>query len=185
MALSRDQKEAVVDEVSRLLTDSKLTVIARYSGTSVKAMQDLRKHAKNSETQVRVIKNRLAKTAIAKNDNFKNINTSFLKGQLMYAFNAQDEVAPAQSLAEFAKEQPQIEFIAAIAADGTFLPAEEVKLLANLPSKQQLRGQLAGLIESPLSGFTAVVGANLRGVLNVLNARAQTREFKKLTNISI
>lgn len=171
MALSRDKKEAVVEEVAQLLSSSKLTVVARYSGTSVKAMQDLRRQAGSSGTQVRVVKNRLAKTAIAKNDNLKDIDTNFLTGQLMYAFNSQDDVASAQSLAEFAKAQPQIEFVAGIMADGTVLPAVEVKLLASLPSKQQLRGQLVGLIALPLSGFTAVLQANLRSVVNVLGAR--------------
>ena len=173
MALSREKKETVVEEVARLLADSKLTVVASYSGTSVVAMQELRKHARNSETTVRVVKNRLAKAAIAKNDNLKGINTAFLSGQLMYAFNSQDEVAPAQSLAQFAKSESQIKFVGPISADGTVLPADEVQLLANLPTKQQLRGQLAGLIESPLRGFTTVIEANLRSVINVLSARAQ------------
>ena len=177
MALSRDKKETVVDEVARLLADSKLTVVARYSGTPVKSMQELRKHARESQTKVRVIKNRLAKAAILNDDRLKGVDTGFLTGQLMYAFNSSDDLAPAQALAEFSKSQPQIEFVAGITADGTVLLAEEVKILASLPSKQLLRGQLVGLIATPLGQFTAMLEASLQSMLNVLNARARPKQL--------
>src|SRR5580704_10143178 len=101
MALSRDKKNQVVAEVAELLSEAKLTVVANYPGTSVKAMQQLRRQARENGTSVRVIKNRLFKQALATNDKFKDLDTSLLKGQLLYAFNSSDEVAPAQSLANF------------------------------------------------------------------------------------
>jgi large subunit ribosomal protein L10 len=92
---------------------------------------------------------------------------------LMYAFNAEDELAPAQALADFAKQQPQIEFIGGLNADGELLSAEDIKVLASLPSKQQLRAQLVGTVAAPLSGFVNIMSGNIRGVLNVLGARAE------------
>jgi large subunit ribosomal protein L10 len=166
MALSKDRKTEVVAEVGRLLVDSKLTVIAKYAGTSVKSLQALRAEAKQNGTKVSVVKNRLV-------IKFKDFDTSLLIGQLMYAFNADDEVAPAQVLANFAKSEPQIEFIGGINADGQLLSADDVKALASLPSKDQLRAQLVGTIAAPLSGFVNVLSGNVRGVLNVLNARAE------------
>jgi len=174
MALSKDKKREVVAEVAKLLEDAKLTVVANYPGTSVQAMQQLRRQARENGTNVRVIKNRLFKQALLGNERFKDIDISQLKGQLLYAFNDQDEVAPAQSLAQFAKEQPQIEFVAGINADGQLLSADDVKILASLPTKDQLRGQLVGIIASPLSGLVGVMNANLRGVLNVLEARSES-----------
>lgn len=174
MALTKDQKKDVVEEVSNLLENSKLTVIAQYKDTSVKQMQELRKSARESETLVKVIKNRLVIKAIKANDRFSTVNTDSINGQLLYAFNAVDEVAPAQSLATFAKKNPSIKFVAGLTSDGQLISAEDVAALAALPSKDQLRAQLVGTIAAPLSGFMNVLSGNVRGVLNVLQARADS-----------
>lgn len=173
MALSKDKKIQVVSDVTGLLDASKLTVVAKYSGTSVKAMQQLRRDAHDSGTTISIVKNRLVKKALANSQQLADTDTSILSGQLMYAFNAEDEVAPAQVLAKFAKTEPQIEFIGAFSADGRLLSADDVKALAALPSKDQLRAQLVGTISAPLSGFVNVLSGNIRGVLNVLSAHAE------------
>ncbi|MEX1995336.1 MAG: 50S ribosomal protein L10 [Candidatus Saccharimonadales bacterium] len=173
MALSKDKKTAIIADVSRLLAESRLTVIARYQGTPVKSMQELRRQASEDGTQVRVIKNRLFKKALAADERFKGTDGTDFIGQLLYAFNSQDEVAPAQSLARFAKTESQIEFVGALTADGTVLAPQDVKSLAALPGKDQLRAQLAGTIAAPLSSFVNVMAGNIRGVLNVLTARAE------------
>src|SRR6185437_3437067 len=97
-----------------------MTVVAAYPGTTVKAMQALRKQARGNGTQLRVVKNRLVIKAIQQNDALKSADTSSLTGQLVYAFNSSDEVAPAQVIANFAKTNPTLEFVGAISADGTF-----------------------------------------------------------------
>jgi large subunit ribosomal protein L10 len=173
MALSREKKEEVVRDMADLLSSSKLTVVAKYGGTSVKSMQSLRRSARDNGTEIRVVKNRLFKLAAKNDDRFKNIDTDQLVGQLLYAFNSEDEVAPAQSLANFAKSETQIEFVGGFTSDGQFIDATDVKALASLPGKQQLRGQLVGTIAAPLSGFANVLAGNVRGVLNVLTARSE------------
>ena len=172
MALTREKKEQVVEQIEKLLADSKLTVVAKYQGTPVKAMQQLRREALDGGTTLRVVKNRLFKKALESNDLLKDIDSSDLVGQLLYAFNSQDEVAPARSLADFAKTNPQIEFVAAITPDGQLLEAIAVKELASLPTKSLLRAQLISTVSAPVSGFVNVLTGNIRGVLNVLNARA-------------
>lgn len=173
MALTKDKKNQIITDITSLLESSKLTVVATYQGTPVKAMQTLRKQARENATLVRVFKNRLVMKAMSNSELTKDTDTDALKGMLLYAFNPEDEVAPAQVLAEFAKTQPSIKFVGAITADGTFIGAEDVTALASLPSKEQLRGILVGTIAAPLSGFVNVLSGNLRGVLNVLNARAE------------
>ncbi len=174
MALTKTKKHEVVAELSELLTTSKLTVVAKYEGTPVKAMQALRREARESNTTVKVIKNRLVIKALGKDEVLKNADTAALNGMLLYAFNSDDEVAPAQALANFAKKQPTLEFVGALTPEGTFMSAEDVKALASLPSKDQLRAQLVGTIGAPLSGFVNVLAGNVRGVLNVLQARADS-----------
>ena len=174
MALTKDKKNEVVSEVVSLLSESKLTVVAQYTGTTVKAMQDLRKQASENDTVVRVVKNRLVKQALAQVETLKSADVSELKDQLLYAFNSVDEVAPAQVLNNFAKTEPSIQFVGAFTAEGLFIGADDVKALASLPSKDQLRGIWVGTIAAPLSGFANVLAGNVRGVLNVLNARAES-----------
>lgn len=173
MALTKERKEQVIAEVGNLLSDSKLTVIAKYQGTSVKAMQQLRREAAVDGTTLRVVKNRLFKKAIESNDLLKDIDSSDLVGQLLYAFNSEDEVASARSLAEFAKTNPQIDFVAAITSDGQLLPAAVVKDLARLPTKKVLQAQLIGAIGAPVSSFVNVLVGNVRSILNILNAQAE------------
>lgn len=173
MALTKDEKQHVVADVSELLSHSKLTVVAQYQGTGVKQMQELRRSARDTGTVVRVVKNRLVRQALLATDSLKDTDTSALTGQLLYAFNADDEVAPAQALANFAKQNPTIEFVGAITADGQFMAVDDVKSLASLPSKDQLRAQLIGTINAPLTGFVNVLSGNLRGFINVLSAKAE------------
>ena len=173
MALTKDKKQQIVDEVAKLLQDSKLTVVAKYDGTGVKAMQQLRRDARANGTKVKVVKNRLVVQALKSTDSLKDVDTAALEGMLLYAFNSEDEVAPAQSLNAFAKKNPSLKFVGAITAEGLFIPDTDVKVLANLPSKDQLRAQLVGTIGAPLSGFANVLAGNVRGVLNILNARSE------------
>ena len=173
MALTKDKKQQVISEVAVLLSESKLTVVAKYEGAGVKALQQLRRDAKQSGTEVKVVKNRLVVQALKATDNLKEADTTALEGMLLYAFNSEDEVAPAQNLNNFAKTNPTLQFVGAITADGQFIPVDDVKALANLPSKEQLRGMLVGTIAAPLSGFANVLAGNVRGVMNVLNARAE------------
>lgn len=172
MALTKEKKNDVVAEVAQLLADSKMTVVAKYQGTSVKSMQELRKNARDNGTKILVVKNRLLKKAIAADERFKDVDTAAITGQLMYAFNSSDEVAPAQALANFAKDQPQIEFVGAISAEGRLLDASEVKTLASLPSKDQLIAETIAMLLSPVGDVVGALGGNLHGLLDGLAAKA-------------
>ncbi len=173
MALTKDKKHQVVDEISQLLDTSKMTVITAYRGTPVKAMQQLRRESRTGGTTIKVVKNRLMVKALEASEMFKDTDKSALTGMLAYAFNPIDEVAPAQAIANFAKTQPTLEFVGAFTDDGQFISADDVRALASLPSKDQLRAQLIGTISAPLSGFVNVLSGNIRSVLNVLSARAE------------
>ena len=172
MALTKDKKHAVVTEVSELLSTSKMTVIVKYQGTTVKALQMLRRQARDNSTKAKVIKNRLVKQAIAKTEGLKGIDTDALEGMLLYAFNSEDEVAPAQILAQFAKTNPTIEFVGAISAAGKFLSAEEVKALATLPSKDQLIAQVVATLSTPLNDVVSGLSGNLHGLLDGIQVKA-------------
>jgi large subunit ribosomal protein L10 len=172
MALTKAKKHEVVSEVSELLAASKLTVVAQYQGTTVKAIQALRKEAKGNGTKVSVIKNRLVIKALEANDTLKDVDSSALSGQLLYAFNAEDEVAPAQILNTFAKTNPSVQFVGAITADGQFMSADDVKSLATLPSKNELIAQVVATLLSPVHDVTNGLSGNLHALLDGVEAKA-------------
>ena len=172
MALTKGKKDEVVSEIADLLQSSKMTIVAKYQGTTVKSIQDLRRQAKDSGTKVKVVKNRLVIKAIQQTDALKDVDTSALSGMLLYAFNAEDEVAPAQSLDTFAKKNPSIEFVGAISADGKFLDAASVKDLAGLPSKNQLIAQVIATLQSPVNDITNALSGNLHALLDGVKEKA-------------
>jgi large subunit ribosomal protein L10 len=172
MALTKNEKNDVISEVAELLKTSKMTVVAKYEGTTVKALQSLRKEAKSNGTRVKVVKNRLVIQAILATDAVKNVDTSSLQGMLLYAFNGEDEVAAAQILNTFAKKNPTLVFVGAISADGTFVSASDVKALAGLPSKNQLIAGLINTLNGPVNGVMSGLGGNLHALLDGIAAKA-------------
>lgn len=173
MALTKDKKNEVVAEVSDLLKSSKMTVVAKYQGTTVKALQQLRRDSRANGTRVKVVKNRLVIQALKSVDALKSVETNELQGMLLYAFNGEDEVAPAQILASFAKANPSLEFVGAISAEGKFLNADDVKALATLPSKENLIAQVVATLLSPVNDVTNALSGNLHALLDGVEAKAQ------------
>ena len=128
--------------------------------------------AKGNGTKVKVVKNRLVIKAIQQNDTLKDADTSELQGMLLYAFNADDEVAPAQILSKFAKQNPTIEFVGAITGEGKFISSDEVKALAILPSKNELIAQVVATLLSPVNDITNALSGNLHALLDGVEAKA-------------
>lgn len=172
MALSKSQKNDVIREVSDLLETSKMTVVAKYQGTPVKALQQLRRDARQNGTRIKVVKNRLVIQALQSSETLKAADTGELQGMLLYAFNSQDEVAAAQALKNFAKQNPTIEFVGAISAEGVFVGTDEVKALAELPGKDQLIAQVVANLLSPVNDVTGAISGNLHGLLDAVGAKA-------------
>lgn len=172
MALSKQKKDQVVAEVSELLQASKMTVVTEYKGTPVKALQDLRRQGRDNGTVFKVVKNRLVRKAVESNEALKSADTSALEGMLLYAFNSEDEVAPAQVIADFAKKQKSLTFVGAITAQGTFIDADAVKELSELPSKPELIAQVVSTLLSPVHDVTNGLSGNLHALLDGVEAKA-------------
>lgn len=172
MALTKNQKNDVVSEVSDLLSSSKMTVVAKFQGTTVKALQGLRRDARANGTKVKVVKNRLVIKAVQQNDSLKTADTSALQGMLLYAFNDQDEVAPAKALADFAKANPNVKFVGAITPEGVFASASEVQALAALPSKNEMIAQVLATLQSPVNDIMNGLSGNLHALLDGVEAKA-------------
>lgn len=172
MAISRQKKESVVAGVVEQLSSSKMTAVAQYQGLSVADVQELRRAARENGTTIKVVKNRLVRVALSQIDALKDVDASSLNGQLLYAFNADDEVAAAQVLATFAKTHPAMQLTGAISAEGHLLSADEVTALASLPSKNQLIGEVIAQLLSPVNDVTNALSGNLHALLDGIEAKA-------------
>ena len=97
---------------------------------------------------------------------YKDTDTSALEGQLLYAVSSEDEVAPAQVLAKFAKEHEALELKGAFSGEGVNLSEQDVKDLSMLPSKDQLIGQVVDMLLSPVNDVTNGLSGNLHALLD-------------------
>lgn len=172
MAISRDKKQALVKELTDILGQSKMTVAAKYDGTSVADMQKLRRSAREAGVGIKVVKNRLVVTSMKQSKNFANSDTSLLTGQLLYAYSAEDEVAPAQVINKLATEIPTLSLVAGFDNSGLALDTESVKALAGLPSKQQLIAEVVAQLLSPVHDTTNALSGNLHALLDGVEAKA-------------
>ena len=174
MAISRDKKQQLVTELNDLFSTAKSTAAATYQGVTVAEMQELRKMAREANVEIKVVKNRLVRVAMGAHDVLKEADTSLLKGQLIYAFSKDDEIAPAQVLAKFSKTVPAIDLVAGFDNTGASFDTAAVKALASLPTKDQLRGQVVSVIAAPLTQFLGVANGAQRGFAQVLSQRAES-----------
>lgn len=172
MAISRDKKQALVEELTNLLSDAKMTVFAQYNGVDVASLQQLRRAAREQGVTIKVVKNRLVRVALSKIDGLKDVTTTDMKGQLLYAISSEDEVAPAQVLAKFAKDHPEIVFAGGFSGEGATLSAAQVTDLAKLPSKNQLIGEVVAQLLSPVNDVTNALSGNLHALLDGLAEKA-------------
>lgn len=173
MAITRDKKQSLVGELSEILASAKMTVYAHYDGLTVSDMQLLRRAAREQAITIKVVKNRLVRVAISQNEQLKGVDTSALTGQLLYASSSDDEVAPPQVLAKFAKSNPNLKIAGAISAQGELLSVEDVKTLSSLPSKNELIAQVLAMLTSPISDVMSGLSGNLHALLDGVEAKAQ------------
>lgn len=172
MAISRNKKEALVTELGDAIRSSKMVVFAGYTGIDVEDMQELRRTAREQGVTIKIVKNRLVKVALSGIDSAKNVDTSLMKGQLLYAYSADDEVIPAKVLAEFSVAHPEIKLVGAFNGTGTSLGTDEVVALSKLPTKNELIAQTVATLLSPLNDTMNALSGNLHGLLDGIRDHA-------------
>lgn len=171
MAISRDKKQTVVSDLGQLLGDAKLTAFASYQGLTVADLQQLRRAAREQNVTIKVVKNRLVRVAMQQTSNLKDADASTLKGQLLYAIG-DDEVAPAQLLAKFAKTHEALKLVGGVSAEGKMLDTAEVNALATMPSKNELIAQVMATLASPVHDVLGGLSGNLHALLDGIEAKA-------------
>ena len=170
MAVTREKKEQVVEQLTAELGRIKIVVLTDYRGLTVAESEELRAKLREEGIDYWVTKNTLLKLALKQNQQYKDVDLSVFKGPMALALAYEDEVAAPKVIFQYAKQHQALEIVGAITGDGSLLTSADVKALASLPTREQLLGQLVGTIAAPLTGFMAVMSGNLRGIINVINA---------------
>jgi len=167
--VDRTEKSAVVGELNQTFQESGVVVITRQSGMTVTESSDLRVKMREAGARYKVTKNRLARLAL-KGTPYEALEEHFT-GTTSIATSA-DPVAAAKVAVEFAKKNDKIEIICG-ALGNKVLDAKGVEALAKLPSIEELRAKLLGVIVAPATKVAGVLNATPQKVVGVLEARAR------------
>jgi large subunit ribosomal protein L10 len=166
--VERAVKQEVVTELKGVFSAANSVVVAHYAGLTVAEMQALRRQARQTGTTVKVAKNRLAKIALEGTD-VASI-APLLKGPTLIAYSS-DPVGASKVAVDFAKAHEKFVILGG-AMGKTALDPNGVKALAALPSLDELRGRIVGLIKAPATKIAQVINAPAAKVARVVHAYA-------------
>ena len=156
MALNLEDKKALVAEVSAVAATALSVVAAEYRGLTVSQMTDLRLKARTAGVYVRVVKNTLARKAMA-GTSFECMS-AVLKGPLVLAFSKDDPGAAARVVKAFAKDNDKL-VTTAVSLGGQLLAASALDKVASLPTREQALAQLLGVMKAPIQKLAATLAA--------------------------
>ena len=156
---SLENKKVLVSEITEKMKDAKSFIVTDYRGLNVAQVTKLRSELRNAGIEYRVLKNTLM-TIAADDAGLEGIQDYF-KGPTAVAFGYDDAVAPAQILSKFAKEFDALEIKAGV-LEGKAIGYDEIKALAELPSREVLLAKLANVMQSPIAGMANVLQGPIR-----------------------
>lgn len=155
-AAAIEKKKQIVEEITEKLKSSVSTVVVDYRGLNVSDITELRKQLREAGVEFKVYKNSMARRA-ADAAELSGLNEA-LVGPNAIAFSTEDVVAPAKILNSFAKENEALEIKAGV-IEGNIATVEEIKALAELPSREGLLSMLLSVLQAPMRNFALVTKA--------------------------
>jgi large subunit ribosomal protein L10 len=173
MALRLDDKKALVAEVAGVAATAQSVVAAEYRGLTVSQMTELRSKARASGVYLRVVKNTLARRAVA-GTQFEVVGEK-LKGPLVLAFSKEDPGAAARLVKDFAKANDKL-VPTVLSLGGSLLDAKDIDRVASLPTLEAARASLLGLLQAPMSKLVRTVNEPHAQLVRVLAAHKDKLE---------
>jgi large subunit ribosomal protein L10 len=170
MALRLEDKKQLVKEVNAVAGDSVTAVAAEYRGLSVAEMTELRREARSAGVYMRVVKNTLARRAVEGTD-FECMQET-LKGPILLAFAKDDPGAAARVIKDFAKEHDALQAVS-LSAGGQVMPGSDLAKLADLPTLDQARAMLLGVLMAPMGKLVRTLAEPGAMLARTLSARAE------------
>ncbi|OUM95040.1 MAG: 50S ribosomal protein L10 [Thermobacillus sp. ZCTH02-B1] len=151
-----EEKARLVEEITQKLRESAATVLTDYRGLNVAQVTELRRKLREAGVEFKVLKNTLVRRATAQAE-LTELDAA-LTGPTAIAFGKDDPVAPAKILSEFAKENEALQIKGGV-VEGRVVSVEEIKALANLPSREALLSMLLSMLQAPIRNFALAVKA--------------------------
>lgn len=173
MPLSREQKTALLASYQQGWAQAPHAFLLDYKGITVPQVTELRARVREQGGQYLVVKNTLALRAI-EGQALDGLKAQF-EGPTAVVYSDGDPVPLAKALTEFAKTAPVLEFKGAIVEQRT-VPAEQIREIAELPSREQLVAKLVFLLQSPIARFVRSLGAIPQGFVSVLDQVAKSKQ---------
>lgn len=177
MARTRGSKQAILDSLSGRIARSKSMIFVSLQGLKVKESEQLRKDLRSERIDCVMAKKTLLARSLV-NQGLTENNVEQLKGEIAVCCGFDDEVAPARIAAAFAKKHETFKILAGIIRTDEsplYLDGVGIARLASLPSKDELRAKVVGCLANPMRGCVSVLVGNLRSLVQVLNAYAQSK----------
>jgi large subunit ribosomal protein L10 len=156
MALNLEDKKALVAEVAEVAAKAQSVVAAEYRGLTVGQMTELRSKARKQGVYMRVVKNTLARKALA-GTAFESVGPK-LKGPLVLAFSKDDPGAAARVVKDFAKSNEKL-VATLVSLGGQILPGAELEKVASLPTREQALSMLLGVLKAPIQKLAGTLAA--------------------------
>lgn len=172
MGMSLEQKQTVVSEIAAKLGNAQAVIVAEYRGLDVGRITDLRAKARNSGVYLRVLKNTLARRAVTGTP-FEKLADQMV-GPLIYGI-AQDPVAGAKTLSEFAKDNERF-VIKGGSMPNSLMSTQDIKALATMPSRNELIATLLGTMQAPVAKFVRTMNEVPTGFVRALAAVRDQKE---------
>ncbi|MEX1011735.1 MAG: 50S ribosomal protein L10 [Balneolaceae bacterium] len=163
------EKKAVVEEISQFLNESSAVYITNYKGMSVSEINELRSRFRESSVDFKVYKNTLVKRAMEKAGGFDDLYP-YLDNQNGFAFVTENLGAPAKVIKTFSKDSGKPEFRAAV-IEGDLFGENQLDSLASMKSKEEVIGDIVGLLLSPVSTIVRGLqaqGSNIAGAIKTI-----------------
>ncbi|WP_064091206.1 50S ribosomal protein L10 [Rossellomorea aquimaris] len=151
-----EQKKHIVGEISDKLKNSVSTIVVDYRGLDVSEVTELRKQLREAGIDFKVYKNTMVRRA-AEEAGLEGLN-EFLTGPNAIAFSTEEVVTPAKIINSFAKEHEALEIKAGV-IEGTLTSVEDVKAIAELPSREGLLSMLLSVLQAPMRNFALATKA--------------------------
>lgn len=163
-------KVVAVEDLKARFNGVKTVVLTEYRGLTVQQLSDLRKQLRAVSAEYKIVKNRLARLAVASSE-LEGLR-GHLNGPTGLIISKQDAVAVAKALHAFARTNPALAIKAGF-VEGQVLPPAELKALADLPSKDALRSQLVGALQGAMAQLVGLLSAPQRELVYVLQQRGK------------
>lgn len=168
MPKTKNQKQAILENVKNKLATMKSAVFVNFSGIPVKEIGNLREKCKEENAEYLVAKKSLLNKVLSENG-LESVKDTDLTGEVATIFGYGDEVAPAKLVKDFIKTNDKMKIVGGI-LEGEYIDQEKVVFLSKLPSRPELLAKAVGSLAAPLSGLVNVLQGNIRGLVYVLSA---------------